>query len=160
SPFGEVGTRVSLIELGLPGADRDIPPGWWTQWVGEPEPRQAAWIIDGIDEGADQNDRLLAAILKCLNSLSDSHLNRLRLVLFSRPHSRLTEFRGQLRALYPPYTERILREYELARVDRITAERLVGAADFPRVLDTIRRNHLESVAGYPIILGFLRRHRE
>ena len=156
--FGGVGNRVALTELGLPGVDRDIPPAWWEQWSSEPEARPVAWIIDGLDEGVDHNDRLLTAIFNCLDRLSDNHRNRLRLVLFSRPHSGLTEFRDRLHSLYPPYTERILREFELARVDRVTAEGLVGSSDFPRVLDTIRRNQLESVAGYPIILGFLKRH--
>jgi hypothetical protein len=156
--FGEIGNRMALAELGVPGIERDIPQCWWDEWSSAPEAQPAVWIIDGLDEGADQNDRLLTAVLKCLGRLSDSHRDRLRLMLFSRPHSGLTDFREQLRSLYPHYTERVLREFELARVDRATAEAIVGKPDFPRVLDTIRENQLESVAGFPVVLGFLKRY--
>jgi hypothetical protein len=159
TPFGELDERLTLTELGQPGADRDIPPVWWGRWLNEPEERPAAWIIDAVDEGADQDERLPNAVLTLLERLSDRRRTCLRLVLFSRPHSQLGEFRRGLRELYPPYTDRVLREFTLARVDRGTAESIVGPADFPRVLETIRRNELESVAGYPVVLGFLKRNR-
>jgi hypothetical protein len=158
--FGELDDRLALTELGQPGADRDIPPAWWGHWLKEPEERPAVWIIDGLDEGADHDKRLLNTVVTQLGRLSDRRRNCLRLVLFSRPHSQLSEFRHRLCELYPRYTDRVLREFTLARVDRGTAESIVGPTDFPRVLETIRRNELESVAGYPVVLEFLRRHPE
>jgi hypothetical protein len=152
--------RVTLTELGRPGADRDVPPPWWRRWLREPAALPAVWIIDGLDEGVDLNDRLLDAVLVHLEGLTQQHLESLRLVLLSRPHQGLAGFRGRLGSLYPRYTERVLREFTLARVDRDTAEALVGHAAFPRVLETIRRNGLQSLAGFPVVLGFLNRHPE
>jgi hypothetical protein len=158
TPFGQLDGRVALTELGRPGVDREIPPDWWGRWLREPTALPAVCIIDGLDGGADQNDRLLDAVLTPLERLTDGYLRSLRLVLFSRPHTGLVTFRDRLGHLYPRYTERALREFTLARVDRGTAEALVGPEDFPRVLEAVRGNGLESVAGYPVVLRFLKRH--
>jgi hypothetical protein len=126
--------------------------------VREPAALPAVWIVDGLDEAADLNDRLLDAVLTPLERLPVDYLTSLRLVLFSRHHPGLIAFRQRLRLLYPRYTDRPLREFSLARVDRGTAEAIVGHADFPRVLGALRRNQLQSLAGYPIVLDFLKRH--
>ncbi|MBN9521941.1 hypothetical protein J0H58_26065 [bacterium] len=155
--FGGLEGRAALTELGRPGAEREIPPAWWVRWVAE-EATPAAWILDGLDEGADLNDRLLADLLAALEAVPEAHRNLLRLVMLTREHPRLDEVRGRLRRIYPPYSGRMLRELALARVDPGYAEALVGVADFSRVAETIRKNQLESVAGYPVVLGFLKRH--
>src|SRR5436190_1245778 len=61
TPLGELEDRFALTELGLPGVERGIPPVWWQRWSADREARPAVWIIDGLDEGADLNDRLLHA---------------------------------------------------------------------------------------------------
>jgi hypothetical protein len=66
--FGELDDRLALTELGQPGADRDIPPAWWVWWLKEPEERPAVWIIDGLDEGADHDKRLLNTVLTQLET--------------------------------------------------------------------------------------------
>lgn len=153
--FGELAGRVTLTELGHP--EREVPPAWWGRWLTE-SAKPAAWILDGLDEGADLNDRLLTSVQTVSEAVPDSHRKLLRLVMLTREHTQLGELRDNLRELYPSYPGPRLRELALARVDRNYAEILVGPADFPRVAETIQQNQLETVAGYPVVLTFLKRH--
>lgn len=153
-----VAGRVALTELGRPGVERDLPPSWWADWLRAGGTTPAVWIVDGLDEAADQNERLLAALLTPLDQLTQEQRGHLRLVIFSRLHPGLASLRERLLGWYPPYSGRLLREFALARLDRAAAEEVVGAADLPRVVETVRQNQLEAVAGYPIVLSYLRRH--
>jgi hypothetical protein len=157
--FGGVMGRVALTELGRPGVEHHIPPTWWDSWSNDPA-APAVWVLDGLDEAADRNDRSMSIVISSLDCLPETHLGLLRLAMFTRPHTGLSGLHDQLRSLYPRFTGRSLREFTLARVDRRVAESLVGAADFPRVAEAIRRNQLESVAGFPVVLRFLKRHAD
>jgi len=104
--LGGVGDQVTLTELGRPGAERDVPPMWWQGWLRAGGSTPAVWILDGLDEAADLNERLLSAFLAPLEHLTTDQRGQLRLVIFSRVHPGLANVRGKLLKWYPPYSGR------------------------------------------------------
>lgn len=155
---GGVRMRRKLSLIGS-HSDREIFPRWWEEWLADPEPRPALWILDGLDEAAGTSSQgLLIDVISSLEELDDLHRRALRFVAFTRPHPELSDILDQLRHIFRPLLGPRLSEFELGRLDRSTAETIVGTEDFPRVEEVVRRNQLASVAGYPIVLDFLRRH--
>src|SRR4029077_7563572 len=96
--------QCALTRLGSPTADRETPPVWWNDWVGKPDPPPAIWLIDGVDEGLERNQHLFNVILTALDQASPQHLLALCLILFSRPHGELGDFRDQLQARFATVT--------------------------------------------------------
>jgi hypothetical protein len=161
SELGGVEDRHSLTKLDLPIADRQIPPSWWVDWCRDKCARPAIWLIDGVDERLDRNEHLFLMLLTEIGRAPKDHLRQLRLVLFSRPYAESSDFRDQLDGCYTKVTGRSeSRKYWLARPDRDAAEQIVGAESFPRVMEVIRKNNLQRVAGYPIVLQYLAQYRE
>jgi hypothetical protein len=153
--------RHALTRLGESGVDRDVPPVWWRGWCQDDTPCPAVWLIDGVDEGLDRNEHLFHRILEVINDTPADHLRLLRLILFSRPHAEVGDFRDQLQQLYAGITRRTESPlFWLTRLDREAAETLVGQERFPEVLELIRRCHLQPVAGFPIVLRFLKGYPE
>jgi hypothetical protein len=151
--------RCALTRLGTTTADRETPPEWWGEWVCETDPQPAFWLIDGADEGLDRNQHLFHIILGAIDQASPRHLQMLHLILFSRPHGELGDFRGQLQARFAAINHHP-QNYWLARLDREAAARLVSESCFPSVVESIRRNDLKSVAGYPVALRYLAKYSE
>jgi hypothetical protein len=151
------GLRSALTRLGQPGAEQDVPPRWWDEWRHEDQARPAIWLIDAIDEGLDRNHYLFAQILQAIDEAEPSHLCELRLILFTRPHPELGGFSEQLEDRFARI-RRGPRRYWLARLDREAAEKLVGAERFSAVVDVIRNNDLQRVAGFPVILRYLAKY--
>ena len=152
--------RHALIQLGEDGVDRDIPPGWWQEWC-RGSARPAVWLIDGVDEGLDRNEHLFHRIVAAIADAPADHLRQLRVILFSRPHAELGNFSDELQSRYAGFGLRAETPvYWLTRLDRQAAEELVGAERFPAVLELIGRCGLQRVAGYPVVLGFLRSYPE
>jgi hypothetical protein len=119
------------------------------------------WLIDGVDEALDRNRHLLDTITAAVEAAPVEHLRHLRLLLFSRPYAELEVFRDRLQGRYAGLTDRTrLPRYWLTRLDRAAAAALVGLDRFAAVVDLIGRNDLRPVAGYPIVLNFLRTYRE
>jgi hypothetical protein len=155
-PLPGVGTRVCLTALGSPAAGESVPPSCWGRWADGP-PAPAAWLVDGADEALDSNRHLLDSVAGAVEDAPDEYLRHLRLVVFSRPYAELGGFRDRLQRRYGPVTGRLeLPRYWLARLDRSAAAALIGPDRFAAVEDLIRRNQLQSVAGYPVVLHFLK----
>jgi hypothetical protein len=150
--------RVSLTNAGLTSHSLEIPPSWWFEWTRARNPRRAVWIIDALDEAADQSNQALDSIVQALYNLKNKQILNLRLALFSREHQGLADFRSKLLELYRSHCGTTLKEYELGRLDRTQAEELIGGADFPKVLAIIKNNRLNSIAGFPVILNLLRKY--
>lgn len=159
--LGEIGHRLTLTALGSPGVEHEVPPPWWKDWERCIGPRPAVWLIDGVDEGLDRNKHLFDRILGLIDNISPDHLRTLRLVLFSRPHGELGDFRQELWRGYGLTNEgRGSPLFWLARLDKAAAEVLVGKERFPAVLDLIRTCNLQTVAGFPIVLRYLKHYPE
>lgn len=160
TPDRSLADRIALTLCGEPNAHRSVPPPWWKDWVTH-EPARAVWLVDGVDEGIDQNQHLFRDIIDAIESAPVDHLRELRLLVFSRPYAELGFLRERLNSIYPGIVRRSNpANYWLARLDRHSAERLVGAEHFARILDTIQRNQLQTVAGLPIVLKYLAEYRE
>jgi hypothetical protein len=159
--LGGIENRYALTCLGDPEAVGGVPPVWWRTWCQDLTPRPAVWLIDGVDEGLDRNKHLLSRILGVIDETPAGHLRHLRLVLFSRPHAELGNFRSELERSYAGISRRTESPcFWLARIDREAAEDLAGQDRFPRVLELIERCQLQSVAGYPVVLTFLKTYPE
>lgn len=159
--LGGVADRSCLSRLGLPNVYDEIPPNWWTDWCDHEPAQPAVWLLDGVDEGLDRNRHLFERILREIDRASDDHLRQLRLILFTRPHAELGEFRDQLQERYEGITLRSAPpQFWLSRLDQVSAAELVGPDHFPHVIEVIRRNNLQSVAGYPVVLQYLARYSE
>jgi hypothetical protein len=159
--LGGIEDRHALARLGEPWVDRDVPPVWWQEWRQHDTARPAVWLIDGVDEGLDRNEHLFHRILGVIDDVPADRLRQLRLILFSRPHAELGNFRDKLQSSYAgiyQWTESPL--FWLTRLDREAAEAIVGRERFPEVLDLIGRCNLQTVAGYPIVLCYLKRYPE
>lgn len=153
--------RHTLTKLGTSGADRDVPPEWWREWSNDNRPDPAVWLIDGVDEGLDRNQELFCRILAVIDDASPDHLRQLRLLLFSRPHAELGDFRAALQRRYADIGLRAESlHFWLARLDRTAATAIVGPERFPAVLELIRRCSLQPVAGYPVVLRYLKGYPE
>jgi hypothetical protein len=152
--------RVTLTRLNSAEGGRTVPPSWWETWKTESHPTPAVWLIDGVDEVIDNNRHLLDTIASIVEGTSDGHLRQLRLLLFSRPYAELECLQNRLKSRYAAFTHRTrLPQFWLTRLDRAAAAELVGSERFMAVEDTIRRNQLQSVAGYPVVLNFLKTYR-
>ena len=136
----------------LPGFSAIVPP-WWGDWAAAPA-APASWVIDGLDEGVDHDVRTGRSIIALLQQLAASHLAVLTLVVFSRYRPELSEFVSELSDPFRAARLRV-REYWLARLDRVSAADLVGPAILTQVTDLIDRNRLRGVGGLPAVLTFL-----
>jgi hypothetical protein len=153
--------RITLTLLASPDASRDTPPPWWNEWILDEDPKPAIWLIDGVDETLDHDHHLLQRIISTLETTPIGHLRCLRLLLFSRPYTELTEFRQSLQTFYTGITQHTqICQYWLTKVDRTAAASLVGVDRFAAVEELIRNNRLQPVAGYPVVLSFLKKYRE
>ena len=153
------GRMICLTELGVHGAERNLPPVWWEGWRLDTSPPRACWIIDGLDEGEDYLHGVIKRILNSVEGLSESHRAALKIMVFSRQRDWLGQFWTSLGSSYQLGLLQGLPEFQLAPLDRRSAMECVGRAEvFDRVCDLIRRFNLQSVAGYPVALEFLRRH--
>ncbi|MEZ6140848.1 MAG: hypothetical protein R3B84_09780 [Zavarzinella sp.] len=151
---------VYLTRLGSPDADRTIPPDWWHNWLGDQNPSTAVWLLDGVDEAIDSNQYVLQRIVEEINAVPNNHLRQLRLILFSRPYAELGSLKDQLIERYQSLTGRTrLPQLWLTRLDRTSASALVGTDQIGAVEELILRNHLQSVAGYPVVLNFLKTYQ-
>jgi hypothetical protein len=158
--FDRVEQRVALCKLGAPGVEREIPPEWWQEWLGDDRLPPAVWLLDGVDEGFDHNAHVFRQIVDTISGVPPDHLRELRLILFSRAHVELGGFQEELDQKYYPILPGLSSHYWLARLDRAAAENMVGAEPFARILDLIRRNKLQAVAGLPVVLQYLARYSE
>jgi hypothetical protein len=114
-----------------------------------------------VDEGLDRNEQLFARILGVIDDTPADYLRQLRLILFSRPHAELGDFRRELQRRYAGVSHRTESPlFWLSRLDREAAEALVGRERFPGVLDLIERCNLQPVAGYPVVLRYLKSYPE
>lgn len=155
------GGRVALGKLGFPGAERYLPPRWWDKWRDDSSPSEAVWLIDGVDEGLDHNSHLIEMIAEAIASTPHAHLSQLRLLLFSRPYAELRALDDRLQQAYSAITrKRRIPQFWLTRLDREAAVTLVGTDRISAVEDLIRRNHLQQIAGYPVVLNYLKTYRK
>ncbi len=155
SPCPDAAERVALTKLDTPGAEQNVLPSWWDAWL-QSGPSRAVWLIDGVEEVIGRGVPVGLG-REVIESVPPDHLRELRLVLFSRPYAELGNLRDRLRAGYESITHRTrLPHYWLTRLDRTAAADFIGADRFPAVEELIRRNDLRAVAGYPIILAFLK----
>lgn len=153
--------RVFLTPLGSPDAGREPLPLWWSAWVADSNARPAVWLLDGVDECLGPQEDRLDRVADAVEALPTDHLRALRLVILSRPYDELRAFRERLQARYESATRRTqLPQFWLTRLDRDAAAALVGQEAFPAVEELIRRNDLRSIAGYPVVLNFLKTYRE
>ena len=159
APISGTVPRVTLTWLGSTDTERRVPPAWWDDWLRSEPPLPAVWLIDGVDEVIGSSDYLLHTIATLVEEVPVDHLRELRLVLFSRPYAELISLRNRLESCYTRATHHLrLPYYWLTRLDAASAAALVGSDRFPAVAEIIRQKNLRSVAGYPVILNFLKTH--
>lgn len=159
--LGGVEGRVALTRFGDSTSLAQIPPAWWNEWCRGADPGPAAWLLDGVDEGLARTAHLLDRVLAAVRAAPDHHRYRLRLVLLSRPHAELEEFRDRLGdLLLPPEGRLDVPTFWLTRLDRGHAGEIVGAPQFDAVCELIRRNGLSPIAGYPVVVRFLSKYPE
>ncbi|HEX3151072.1 MAG TPA: hypothetical protein VHR66_23535 [Gemmataceae bacterium] len=96
-------------------------------------------------------------ILREVETLDDEHRAQLRLLIFSRQRDWLGRFRSQLGEAYRLGPFQAHPEFMLAPVDARGARAIVGTdASFTKVTSLIRQYDLQPVAGYPVVLSYLR----
>jgi hypothetical protein len=156
APLPGLGERIAITKFGQPSAERDVPPSWWHEWLTATQLGPAVWLLDGVDEGLDRNCHLFDMCLRTIESAPAERLRDLRLIVFSRPYAEIGDFKSQLERNFP--STRNPSAFWLARLDRDAAEAIVGADLFPAVCDLIQRNDLQTVAGFPIVLRFLKKY--
>lgn len=148
--------RVWLTRLNLPAGEGGGLPFWWDEWRHAPVPSPAIWLVDGVDESLDTRADRLDQLGSMIEAIGDEHLRELRLVLFSRPYSELEGFRRRLRDRYKHLAEwDAIPQFWLTRLDRAAAATIVTGERFTAVEHLIRRNSLQPVAGYPVVLRYL-----
>ena len=159
--LGGIGNRVALTKLGAAGVERDLPPLWWREWLSAEQPQRAVWLVDAVDEGLDRNAHAFELILQVLGQTGFEHLRELRLILFSRPSSELGDFRKRLDGCFGGVLSRTESpRFWLTRLSRSAAEKLIGEEHTSKVFDVIQRNKLQQIAGFPVVLNYLRRYPE
>lgn len=157
--LGGLQGRVCLSQFGGATPAAGVPPEWWSTWLAGP-PVPAVWIVDGVDEGFQAVRSSVARVAELIDDLPQSHFGRLRLILFSRPNDELVDFRDALRdccqgnGLFAP------QQYWLTRLDRDEAQMTLGEHRFAEVANLIRANALQSIAGLPVVLNYLKKYRE
>lgn len=154
----ELDTGNRYVDLTSLGQNEVISPSWWNSWL-RSNPVQAIWIIDGIDECLPEHQSRLEKVAKEIEEVSMAHLSQLKLIFLSRPYAELTSFRdrieGKLKSIHG-----VLGDYRftMARMDRDGARVLIGNDRFELVLEIIRRNQLQQLAGFPIVLKYLAKY--
>jgi len=144
------GDRVALAPLEEYDGAANVPPrAWWDRWRQASTAQPSLWLIDALDEA---DPRLHATLQRILRELGEAHRRALRVVVFTRPREWLRSFCDELAEIYrgtPP------RRVHLAPLTRKDAENFLGRDAFERVISTIRNCGLQSIAGYPRVLGHL-----
>jgi hypothetical protein len=155
------GPNLSLTELGLHGAERSLPPAWWQDWRMARPARPACWLVDALDEGEARLGGVSERILREVEALDGEHRAQLRLIIFTRQRDWLARFRVQLGEAYELGPFGAHPEFMLAPVHATAARAIIRSdAAFDRVTRLIRQFDLQPVAGYPVVLQYLRDRSE
>ena len=124
----------------------------WDEWVASGA--QASWIVDSLDEGELIQANVHQLILHDLRSLDESVRSRLRVIIFCRETDLPEPLLAGLASLYPDSFAAV----ELLPLTESGARYLLGQTTFDRVLATIKKFGLQSVASYPAPLKYIERH--
>ena len=134
----------------------DGTPSWWEQWRRSQE--RACWIINAVDEDFRDGKRNIFEVLNTIKDLKPTERGRLTILCFCRQaeidKGFLKEFKEATEELFEV---RLTILGELSAQEFVNEFRLENSSGntFEMICNFIRQNHLQDVAGYPVVLRHL-----
>lgn len=150
--FGER-IHLTLLDQYLFGGS--IEPPWWKDWGRASKHQFACWIVDALDEAPQREQGLLNWLLDLYRNLEPERRSHLRLLLLARGAELPKEVFSALDEIY----EQQCSVVELLPLDRKNAEAIITAEHLDRTLGLIKRFRLNHLAGYPIVLEYLKKQQ-